>query len=410
MGLSVKFPKLFPWSKEVFDEVVNDNGKGGIYVVKAKRQVSKSVTAIAILLHYAFKNAGSIGVIIEPTLNQSRRVYKQLLKSIGGDNSPLIKSANASLLNIEFINGSEICLKSAEQGDALRGTTVKKSVLVIDEAAFIEDEIFEILYPTVDANNCPVLLISTPLFESGEFYTKYCLGLGDGGVVKSFNWTEWDTSALLPKAKLEFYRETLSKLKFQSEYLGEFIKEGSYIFGDISKCIKNLSNKPAVWAGVDWAVGNGGDYTVLIMLDAEGNICYLDAFKDIEPTAQVERIAAAINKNPSLRAVQVELNSIGSVYYNMLQKKVRKVIGFNTTNDSKREIIENLITAFNMQTIGIINDRELIKELQHYTVEKTKKGYTYNGADNVNDDYVMALAFAFDAYEKSLGTFRIAVV
>ena len=49
----------------------------------------------------------------------------------------LIKKSNASLLEIEFVNGSIIKFKSAEQGDSIRGETVKHSgILVVDEAAY----------------------------------------------------------------------------------------------------------------------------------------------------------------------------------------------------------------------------------------------------------------------------------
>ena len=86
----------------------------------------------------------------------------------------------------------------------------------------------------------------------------------------------------------------------------------------------------------------------------------------------------------------------------MLRRKIRTSIRrFNTNNQSKRDIIEKLVTAFQKESITIPNDAELIRELQHYAMEKTTKGYTYNGADGVNDDYVISLALAYDTYNNS---------
>lgn len=401
--MRVKLPPLEEWQQPVFDDI-----KEGIkdqYVVKAKRQVGKSILAETILMYFAFKNADSIGVMIEPTLSQGRRVFKQILKSI--PNKSLIKSANATLLEIEFSNGSSILFRAAEQKENLRGLTVKGSILVIDEAAFIQQDIFEILYPLVDANHCPVLFISTPLFTSGEFYNKYIEGTKENPITKSYNWSEYDTSKYLSYEKLMYYRDRLSPLKYRSEYEGEFITEGSYVFGEITKAVAPLSKKPALYGGLDWGAGGGNDYTVLILLDEDCTVTAIHSTNNLTPTLQVEYFSNILINNPSLISLQVEMNSIGSVYKDMLQRRISTFIQeFYTTNDTKRRIIEQLITAFQQGIIKIPNDPELLNELSHYNIEKTKTGYTYNG-DHAHDDYVLALAFAYDSYLNGGGGFSI---
>lgn len=405
--MQVKLPKLYEWQQVVFDDL-RDNLKD-FYVVKAKRQIGKSILAIDIMLYYAFKEK-SISTCVEPTLSQSRRVFKQIVNACGGEGSKVIKSANATLLSIEFINGSEIIFKSAEQEEALRGMTVKKGILIIDEAAFIKDDIFEILYPIVDANKCPVLLISTPLFLSGEFYKKYMQGKEDG-FVKSYDWAKYDTSIFLSKEKLEYYRETMSPLKFRSEILGEFIAEGSYVFGDLSKAVKGYSKKNPVYAGIDWSNLGDGDYTVLTMLDSEGAVTDLYYTNTGTPTGLIDTLAEKINAHPTLKCVQVEMNSMGAVYCDMLKRKVKvNVRGFNTTNESKRRIIEQLIAAFQNGKVQVPDEPEMLRQLQHYNMEKTSKGYTYNGADGVNDDMCISLALAYDLCKKGTADFNLRFV
>lgn len=177
MSIEVEIPSLKVWQKEVFDDIIVDDGKQLTYVVKARRQVGKSILAETVVLYCAFKRT-CISCIVEPTLSQCRRVYKQLISAIGGEKSPVLKTANATLLEIEFVNGSQVVFKSAEQGEALRGLTVTKGgVLIIDEGAYIDKEIYDILLPITDACKAPVMYLSTPLFCSGEFYEKYMLGL-----------------------------------------------------------------------------------------------------------------------------------------------------------------------------------------------------------------------------------------
>ena len=294
-------------------------------------------------------------------------------------------------------------MRSAEQKENLRGLTVKNGLLVIDEGAFIEDDIYEILYPLVDANRCPILIISTPLFMSGEFYEKYMEGISESGIVKSYNWSDYDTSKYLSEEKLEYYRERLSPLRFKSEYEGEFIAEGSYVMGDVKSVIGERSKKQPLYGGLDWGNGGGNDFSVLVLLDEDACVTEIYAENNLQPTQQIEYFSGIINKR-NLNVVEVETNSIGTVYMDMLQRNTSTYInGFHTDNESKRRIIEQLITAIQNKAITIPNEPELIRELQHYNVEKTKTGYTYNGADGVHDDFVLALAFAYDAYLNSNG-------
>ena len=405
--MRIVFPTLQPWQQVVYDDVQGAYKNGRIYVVKSKRQVGKSCLAAILLIKYALDNK-CISVVVEPTQAQSRRLFKQIQDMM--IKTGLVKSANSQLLTMEFSNGSEILFKSAEQRDALRGFTVS-GLLVIDEGAFIQDDIFEILYATTDANNAPILVISTPLFCSGEFYELYNRGMTGDARISSYDWSKYDTSVFLSKEKLEYYRNTISSLKFKSEYLGEFISEGSYLFGDINKNVRPFS-KQAEYGGIDWGTGNGNDFTVLTLMDKDGAVVDIVAFNDVAPGEQIERLADKINGTKSLKTVCVEMNSIGRVYYDALRRKVRKraqIRQFNTTNESKRRIIEQLMQAFEKDDISIPNDTELIKELQHYTVEKTKTGLTYNGADGVHDDYVISLALAYDTCKKNLNKFSFSL-
>ena len=398
--IEIEFPKLYLWQQEVFDDVQADEN-GWFYVVKARRQCGKSILAIDLLLYYAFKGR-SIGTCLEPTLAQCRRVYKQIINAVGGTESPLLRSANATLLEIEFVNGSQIIFKSAEQRDALRGITVKRSILVIDEAAFIPKEIFEIIYPAVDVLRCPVLMISTPQFEDGEFYEKYISGLNGNVFTKSYDWAKYDTSALLTPEKLEYYRNTMSPIRFRSEYLAEFITDKSFVFGDFTKNY-GYSQKPPKYAAIDWATGKNekDDFSCLVLMDEDRVVVDIKFYRVIDPMALVDTLAGVINSTATLINVTVEENSLGEVYRSALKRKMLNkgiLKSFLTTNDSKRRIIEQLIKAFSEGDVTIPEEPRLKEQLQHYEIEQTPTGkVTYNAQSGFNDDAVIALALAYDA-------------
>lgn len=400
--MEIILPKLELWQQEVFQDMLNSRGSGKRFIIKARRQCGKSILALILLIKFSLEETCT-NVVIEPTQAQSRRLFKQIVKALDG--SGAIVSANATLLTIEFKNGSEILFKSAEQRDSLRGFTVN-GLMVIDEGAFIPTEIYNILYPCCDANNAPILIISTPLFMEGEFYNLY---ISNSDLVKTYDWSKYDTSKYLSTEKLEYYRQTIAPLKFRSEYLGEFITEGSYIFGNFIKCIKQSKNVP-YYGGIDWGSGNGGDYTVLTLMDREANVTHIYSWKNLDSVLQIEEIAKVL-EDFHIQVVEVEMNSIGRIYYDQLKRKTKaNIIKFTTTNESKRNIIENLSTAFQKSMIGIIEDKELIKELQHYAMEKTTKGYTYNGANGVNDDYVMSLALCYDVCKGRKGISGLSLV
>lgn len=401
---TITLPKLQQWQKDVYDAMENAKHSGNIYVVKAKRQIGKSVLASVLIIKSALESK-TTNAIIEPTLNQSRRVFKQITQMLEGSNT--IKNANASLLTIDFVNGSELNFKSAEQKDNLRGMTVS-GLLVIDEGAFVTDDVYEIVYPWVDVHKAPILIISTPLFADGQFYKMF---VSENTI--SFDWSTYDTSVFLSNEKLEMYRKEMTPLKFTTEYLGQFATDGSYVFQDINDALYDgdfniIYNN--INLAIDWASGNDGDYTWLSWIDEDGIVVKVDYFNNIQPSEQIERIASQINQYKP-KKVTVETNSIGSVYLDFLKRKVNiptQIIPFTTTNESKRRIIEQLSTAFQQHKIRIPRDAELIKQLQHYCVEKTKNGYTYNGI-GAHDDGVMSLAMGYDLITNASGTYSISL-
>ena len=388
------------WQQEVIDAIKPSLNNGKTYVVVSGRQRGKTRMITAILLMMALQKK-SVSMLIEPTIAQSQRIFDELKDSLKG--TAVLKKANGMSLIITLCNGSEIHFKSSAQKDGLRGATVS-GILVLDEAAFIPDDIVQVILPMVNVHRAPVLMCSTPLFANGYFYQMYCEGLSKNPSVELFEWSldKYDMSMFITEDQYNFYKRTYSQQQFQTEILGKFITDKSFVFGDFTKCIRTPNNKTVEYIGIDWGTGQSGDSTVVTMMNSEKEIVKIWETNSLAPTEQLKMIALLINQEKMLKGVLVEMNSIGTVYYDSLMNLVdedKKMLidGFQTTNDSKRTIIENLITAFNKGDIGIIEDDNLKTQLEHYQIEKTKTGYTYNAPRGMHDDYVMSLAIAYHA-------------
>jgi hypothetical protein len=77
------------------------------------------------------------------------------------------------------------------------------------------------------------------------------------------------------------------------------------------------------------------------------------------------------------------------------------VMGFQTTNATKQEIISSLQLAFEQQSIKVLNDAEVTSELMAYQAERLPSGLMrYSAPDGMHDDIVMSLAIAWHAAQR----------
>lgn len=383
---------------------------GRIFVVKSKRQVGKTTMAENILLKVAIEHNGTLSCLVEPTLDQARRVYKEMVKAI--EETPIIKRKNDSLLELELINGSTIIFKSAEQRDNLRGFTVT-GILVVDECAFIQDDIFDILQPTTDVHSAPILLISTPKLKQGFFYRYYSAGLsGDNPGIVSIDFNQYDTSYLLPKDKLEQYRTMMPKAQFTTEYLGNFLDSDSILFSNINECVSTPTQGwNELYVGIDWGSGAGGDYTSVCGFNERREMVFIDYFNDKSTFEQARYIADLLALNGGkVKNVLAESNSIGTPMIALLKDELDKrnkrdishlVTPFVTTNSEKVRLVNQLQVALEQKAVTLLDDRGLLVQLSAYeaTYNPKTNNVSYNAPQGLHDDNCISTMLALDALE-----------
>ena len=412
---TINLPSLTSYQQNVWDWLTdaNDNiyGTGKVSVIKSVRQSGKSFLAQMILIRYALSRKCT-SAIYEPSLGQARVQFKAIENYFKG--SDIITTANASLLEITFVNGSTIYFKSTEQSS--RGYTID-GILILDEAAYLrEDEIYAIL-PLVNANNAPILIASTPFISDGYFYKMYSKGLNSkSDKIKSFDWSkEEEISQFLTDERKDFYKQTMSRSKYITEVLGEFLTDDGMLFRNIEGCCASEPNqiKSKIWVGVDFGSGTENDYTVLVGINEDGEQCCLYRVNQLSPMQQVEWLSKIINdldEKTCIVRLACEANSIGEVYIDALQRVIKpKITKWITTNKSKQDLVTTLQLALENGDISLIRDDEQLNQLRSYEaqINPRTKAISYNGKTGVHDDIVMALMIAYYHYQKRLGNYNV---
>lgn len=409
--MKILLPKLTSYQEEVYDWFGDPYKTGKVAVIKSVRQSGKTFFIMTEVLQMALKHV-STSAIYEPTLTLARNVYKSIFKALEG--TSLIKIANAQLLEIELTNGSTILFRSYEQ--ISRGLTIS-GILVLDEAAFGEDEIIYTILPLINANNAPLLIASTPFTMDGYYYEMYMKGLEDNPLIKTFDWSSHpETSRFLTDEKKEMYRQTMSRAKYTTEILGEFLADGGLLFNNLENCIGTPDNNRIIYMGIDFGTGSEEDYTVLSVINNSGQMVKLYRTNNLNPTQQVEWLCGLIKDlgtRYTIKTILCEWNSIGSVYIDFMKKglpKNIKLTNWITSNKSKQDLVTNFQIALENNYVQILNEPVLLNELRKYQAEINTKTKTvsYNGYKS-HDDTVIATMLAYWAYKKTFGEFSFSM-
>ncbi len=138
------------------------------------RQTGKTTTTSLLVCSTALYRLGSLTVVLSPTHRQSAeftRVVVGYLKKLGAH------IISESALRIELANKSRVvALPSSEAG--IRGLV--PDLVLVDEAARVEQSLFQAVIPMSPVSNARMVLLSTPFSRSGFFWEIIEGGKGDG--------------------------------------------------------------------------------------------------------------------------------------------------------------------------------------------------------------------------------------
>jgi hypothetical protein len=192
--------------------------------INASRQSGKSTTTAALALHTALYEAGSLILLVSPSLRQSRELFLKVtafLRDLEPATEPLEED---NRLSCTLANQSRIVSLPGD-GRTIRGYSAPRLILE-DESAFVSDEVFTACQPMLAVSQGRYVLMSTPNLKQGHFYQAWDQGGG------------WEKIRILgrdcPRISAEFLAQQERELglaKFRTEYCGEFLDDQEAAFG-----------------------------------------------------------------------------------------------------------------------------------------------------------------------------------
>lgn len=131
--------------------------------------------------------------------------------------------------------------------------------LIIDEAAYIKDEIdgqsfyYNIVVPLLKAKGKTTILISTPFGRQGFFYELCMRGLKGEKGYKYIHHTIYDDE-LITKEEIEELKKDYPPLAWKCEFECQFLTNAMSVFPDFEDCFVNnfhFNTNTDIYCGLD---------------------------------------------------------------------------------------------------------------------------------------------------------------
>jgi len=370
-------------------------------VVVTSRQWGKSLLAQNLLLYWLLGNQGQKGAWIAPIYNQCKKVFNELTNAANA----IITKQNKADLTIEFINGSTLQFLSADNYNTIRGFSF--NYVVLDESGFIKEEaINEAIMPTLSAIGKKCLIISTPKGKNW-FYNAYLKGIDQGSDYISFRGKSTD-NPYLDQNFINEQRKSLPESIFKQEYEAEFTDAGSDVFTNVDMvCILNGWTEPQhrerYFAGIDFGLSN--DFSVCTIISESGRVCHIERING-SSYAEIAKSFTTLLRRFKITAGFAEVNGPGLPVFELINKEIRALREFYTSNESKAQGIRTLIYDIQEGTLELPHKDffpHLYNELNAYSYKVNATGtISFNAPNGYFDDTVMSLMLANESRTKSV--------
>lgn len=378
------------------------------------RQVGKSRTAAWIGLHRAVTHADETVLITADAQRQAGELFAQIqseMSNAGMSNDQWGVDRDTQTI-IEFDNGSRIlCLPTGRNGNKIRGYTA--DMVIVDEAAFVEDEIIEdVIEPMLFVNDGHLVLTSTPWGTSGYFYKNATKWSTDPDAYSTWDKETGGISSgqnpLISDDEVEQYKEGKTEMQIKQEVLGNFIDAAETFFPPelIRECMVTSVEREtdAVYLGADLADA-GDDETVLVLVDGNGNVFDIESH-DISVTKSRKRIET-LDAHYDFESIVVDETGIGAGPVQMLERTIgRKVGSEKLTTQKKQSMYQTLKAEMESGNVRFEHDEKMRTQLEEIVPNRTKNGNLSLHARTGHDDHPDALSLAVWALPDTTGSSR----
>ncbi|MBU1701755.1 MAG: hypothetical protein KJ831_16560, partial [Candidatus Eisenbacteria bacterium] len=337
----------------------------------------------------------SMGWVVGPTYDLCDKVFRELVILVAEHlrhRIVALKEGERRLVLRNMGGGlSEIRGKSEDNPVSLLGEGL--DWLIVDEASRLKPTIWEghLSQRLIDKRGW-ALLISTPKGK-GYFYDLFRRGQSEDPDYESWNHPSW-SNPYLDVELIEQERDRLPERVFNQEFGGQFLEGSGQVFRNIRECATGDWQDPIpgqeYFAGLDLAKVE--DYTVLVIMNENREVVFVDRFNRLDWHLQIQRIKAASTKYNQAR-VFCDSTGAGEPIYESLRAEDCLVEAYPFTMKSKTALIDNLCMLFEKGEIVIPRPDlwpEGIDEFEAFQYSVTDSGNVRSGAaSSYHDDIVV---------------------
>jgi hypothetical protein len=192
-------------------------------LLNCSRQSGKSTITSVLAVHTALYEAGSLVLLLSPSLRQSGELFKKCLTTYRDLGRPVAPESETAL-TLTLDNGSRIVSLPGSKDGNIRGYS-GVNLLVIDEAAWVAESLYMSVRPMLAVSGGRMLALSTPHGTRGWFYEAW------RGVEP---WERYEVPApLCPRISEEFLaeeRRNMGEWWYDQEYMCQFSEAETQAF------------------------------------------------------------------------------------------------------------------------------------------------------------------------------------
>jgi hypothetical protein len=390
---TINLPRAYPLQKQIEDDPHR------FRVIACGRRWGKSYLAMReafqmMLRRYDHTGTRQRGWVVSPTFPLVREdwlIAETVLKDA-------IITKHQTDMRMDFGAFGFMEFKSAERDDeGLRGAGI--DFCIVDEASRVSRKAWEQgLRPALSDKQGRAVFISTPKGKNW-FYDMFRKGQEGNGIIKSWQYPTY-TNPRFPKEEWNEIVKTTPTMILKQEYLAEFLEDEASVFKNIDKCLRGAITEPKT--GEEYTIGldlgRAEDFTVAVVIrNRDCQVVNLYRQNEVDWSLQKKQVVALARRyNDAL--LYVDSTGIGDPIEEDLRKSGLKTRNYHFTNQSKYELVEQLMVGIEQGLLGIPDCEQtkfMIEELKAFTYEVLPTGrLRYSAPEGLHDDGVMALGLA----------------
>lgn len=297
--------------------------------------------------------------------------------------------------------GQKLDMRSADRPELIEGFAYK--FIMLNEAGIIlrNDYLYNntILPMTIDFN--PDFYVGGTPKGKGLFHQLATKAQdAANGKWQFFHFTSYD-NPYMDRKEIDGLAAELPEAVRRQEIYAEFLEDVSAVFMKLEACAHARTAEPVFekryFLGVDLA--RLQDYTVLSVMDSDGNQVYMDRFKEIDWKLQRERVRFVSEKYNKAQ-IWVDATGVGDPIYEDLVNMGLDVQPYKFNNTSKKQLIQALMISLEQEKIRILardeeNGKVQFNEMVIFEYEMTSSGLIrYQAPEGYHDDCVIALSLS----------------